>query len=132
MLQKKDASKKDRVLDGTDLIVPTNRFGNNAESFPHLNHAETNRGYHEINKASRPPLRIPARYDLCFTSLLTQSAQQPGQQFGVADVLHFRKTGQLDGLAADFLLDTLETAGDTEAASAFERGIEQGKELKRK
>jgi hypothetical protein len=47
-------------------------------------------------------------------------------------VLHFRKTGQFDGLATDFLLDTLETAGDTEAASAFERGIEQGKELKRK
>lgn len=57
--------------------------------------------------------------------------QQPGQQFGVRAVLHFRKAGQLAGLAADLLLHAFETAGDAKAAGPFERGIEQGKELKR-
>ena len=46
-------------------------------------------------------------------------------------MLHFRETGQLDGLAADLLLHALETAGGAEAAGAFERGIDQGKELER-
>jgi hypothetical protein len=58
--------------------------------------------------------------------------QQSGEQIGVADVLPFRKAGQLDRLPADLLLHAFETAGDAEAAGAFERGIEQGKELKRK
>ncbi len=56
-------------------------------------------------------------------------AQQPGQQFGIADVLHLGETGELDGLAADLLLHALEATGDAETAGTFERGIEQGEEL---
>ena len=58
-------------------------------------------------------------------------APQSGEQFGIADVLHFREAGQLDGLAADLLLHALEAAGDAEAAGAFEHGIDQGEELER-
>ena len=47
-------------------------------------------------------------------------------------MLHFRKAGQFDGLAADLLLHALEAAGVAETAGTFERRIEQGKELKRK
>ena len=64
--------------------------------------------------------------------LAGEIAQQPGQQFGITDVLPLGETGQLDGLAADLLWDALEAAGAAETAGTFERGMEQGEELERK
>ena len=46
--------------------------------------------------------------------------------------MHFREAGELDGLATDLLLHALKAAGGAQTAGALKRGIEQGKELKRK
>lgn len=60
-----------------------------------------------------------------------QIAQEASQQLGVADGLPFRAAGKLDGLTADFPLHPIKAAGGAEAAGAFERGMEPGKELER-